>query len=199
MARSTRRAISDLGCTPMMRSTSRPRLKTSSIGMLRTLRRLAVMGSASRRVRGRPTPPRADRPWARSSGTAHTWCPGVHQHRQRRALDLGRERRVAYGRGRCRSGGPHGQRRLASPADGLAARLDPAVRHAVGRAAARQRMRRDSAVMDVSSTPEDCAAGRASTIFPISTMRSESGCARPRAPFVPVTAVGESGASFRGV
>src|SRR5262245_26870327 len=43
-ARSSRRAISDLGCAPTMRSTSRPALSTSRVGMLRALKRAAVAG-----------------------------------------------------------------------------------------------------------------------------------------------------------
>jgi len=112
MARSTRRAISDLECTPMMRSTSRPRLKTSSIGMLRTLRRLAVMGLSSMFSFANACAAGQLRRELIDHGRDHParptpWCPGVQQHRQRRALHFGRERRVAYGHGHCRSGGPH--------------------------------------------------------------------------------------------
>src|SRR2546428_1693803 len=45
--RSSRRAISDFGCTPTMRSISRPSLRTSRVGMLRTLKRVAVAGFSS--------------------------------------------------------------------------------------------------------------------------------------------------------
>jgi hypothetical protein len=40
-------AISDLGCAPTMRSTSRPALSTSRVGMLRALKRAAVAGFSS--------------------------------------------------------------------------------------------------------------------------------------------------------
>src|SRR5262249_33405620 len=47
ITRSSRRAISDLGCAPTMRSTSRPASSTSRVGMLRAWKRAAVAGFSS--------------------------------------------------------------------------------------------------------------------------------------------------------
>src|SRR6267143_190875 len=47
VTRCRRRISSDLLCTPTMRSTSRPALSTSKVGMLRTLKRFAVAGFSS--------------------------------------------------------------------------------------------------------------------------------------------------------
>ena len=136
--RSSRRAISAFGWTPTMRSTSRPPLSTSRVGMLldaEARRRRGILvhvelreAHAPRHLRRQLVEHRRDHP-ARPAPRR----PQVEQHRQRRALDLGRERRVGDGHRLA----AEGQRRLAPPADGLQAALDPGPGNAVDGAARR--------------------------------------------------------------
>src|SRR5580693_8398697 len=113
--RSSRLAISALGWTPTMRSISRPALSTKSVGILRTWNRSAVAGFSSMLSLAKRTRP--------APGSPH-----VDQHRQWRALDLGREGRIADGHRLGFDWHP----RLATAAHGPQATCDLVLRHAIG-------------------------------------------------------------------
>jgi mono/diheme cytochrome c family protein len=76
MTRWRRRAISDLGCTPTMRSSSRPSRSTRSVGMLRTPNRAVVAGFSS--TSSLPTRTRPARSAAISSMTGAIILHGPH-------------------------------------------------------------------------------------------------------------------------
>lgn len=83
----TRRRISDLGCIPTMRSTSRPRLNTNKAGMLSIRKRAAVTGfSSTLSFRTRILPSSSPARFSITGVRIRQGAPGsphVDEHRQR--------------------------------------------------------------------------------------------------------------------